>query len=60
MGKTLVKDKTLNPRWKETLIFEISYSEDGNIPPLEVFIKDKDFFSDDDLGSVRIDLTPVI
>ncbi|XP_060178550.1 probable ADP-ribosylation factor GTPase-activating protein AGD11 isoform X4 [Lycium barbarum] len=55
--KTRVIKNNLNPVWNEKLMLSIP----ENIPPLKVFVYDKDTFTTDDfMGEAEIDIQPLV
>ncbi|GMI83290.1 hypothetical protein like AT3G07940 [Hibiscus trionum] len=55
--KTRVIKNNLNPVWNESLMLSIP----ENVPPLKVFVYDKDTFTTDDfMGDAEIDIQPLV
>ncbi|KAL4278311.1 hypothetical protein GQ457_03G028680 [Hibiscus cannabinus] len=55
--KTRVIKNNLNPVWNESLMLSIP----DNVPPLKVFVYDKDTFKADDfMGDAEIDIQPLV
>jgi Ca2+-dependent lipid-binding protein len=55
-----VKEKTLNPKWKECRELGIKFYKYGQVDPLLVEVWDHDALSDDTLGQCKIDVTGAV
>lgn len=52
--------KTLNPVWKEEFTFELVYDSILQNSPLEFKVMDQDLYSSEQIGTVLVDLSPLI
>lgn len=58
--RTQVQRKTLNPTWNEDFRFEVSDDADLQNEPLELRVFDYDVIINDMIGSIFIDLNPLL